>query len=131
MSSGVERSIGQIALQLGLITEKQLQECVEAQRQESTFGKPKRLGEFLVERGYITQDGLAKVLTAQRRMVEEREREGFSRIGVGDAFRMLGALEDALASYRGVLDEFGDCLKVSTAARRKVAEVEAELKSGG
>lgn len=48
-------SFGRLALKYGYVTLEQLQECVKVQeRVRSAGAEPKRLGEILVEKGYIT-----------------------------------------------------------------------------
>lgn len=127
MATGPALSVGAIAVGLGLISERQLAEAIEAQKKEAESGRPQLLGRLLVSRSYLSEEALAKVLAEQKRLQAEREKEGFSRIGIGDAYRMLGALQDALASYKGVLDEFGDSLKVTAAARLRISDVEREI----
>jgi len=123
------RSVGQIAVRLGLVTEAQIAEAVERQKTETSLGRTTLLGQLLLAAGYLTEDGLRRVLTAQKQAQAEFEKQGFSRIGVGDAFRMLGAIDDALRHYRAVLEEYGDCLAITAAARQRIAEIERDRKA--
>jgi hypothetical protein len=60
MSSAAKRRLGDIFVERGIISEEQLREGLEQQRE--TGGK---LGEVLVELGFITRVGLAGVISEQ------------------------------------------------------------------
>ena len=55
--------IGDCLVQKGLITEEQLQQALEAQKQKGS-----KIGETLVDLGFITEDDLIDVLTEQLRI---------------------------------------------------------------
>lgn len=129
MTRESDRTVGRIAVRLGLITEAQLEDAVQEQARLAAAGSAPLIGQILVQRGVLQESGLEQVLAEQKHVLAERERDGFSRIGAGDAFRMMGMLDDALKMYRSVLEDFADSLKVCASARKKVTEVEAELKS--
>lgn len=54
------KTFGKLLLEAGIITEEQLNEAVEIQKQTG-----KKLGEILKEKGYITQDDIVQVLEFQ------------------------------------------------------------------
>lgn len=56
----LKQKLGDILLQAGYITDKQLEECLSEQK---TSGK--RLGNILVEKGYVTEQSLIEVLEFQ------------------------------------------------------------------
>lgn len=56
----LKQKLGDILLQAGYITDKQLEECLAEQK---TSGK--RLGNILVEKGYVTEQSLIEVLEFQ------------------------------------------------------------------
>src|SRR5579859_2888199 len=60
--------IGQIALDLGLVTRDQLQQCVDFQAGQI---QPKPIGALLVQNGFLDEDQLAKVLGEQERRLLE------------------------------------------------------------
>jgi hypothetical protein len=60
MESAARRKLGDIFVERGLISDEQLQEALEQQRE--TGGK---LGEVLVELGFVTRVALAGVITEQ------------------------------------------------------------------
>jgi twitching motility protein PilT len=63
MSAGTEGLLGRTALRLGLITPEQLAHCIKLQGQRLSG---QRLGDILVELGYLDDAGLRQVLDAQR-----------------------------------------------------------------
>jgi hypothetical protein len=60
MASAAKRRLGDIIVERGLVTAEQLDQALEVQRESG--GK---LGEVLVELGFITRVGLAGVITEQ------------------------------------------------------------------
>lgn len=60
MAAILKQKLGDILLQAGYITEKQLEECLAEQK---TSGK--RLGTILVQKGYVTEQSLIEVLEFQ------------------------------------------------------------------
>ena len=65
-----DKLFGQIALRLGIVTDRQLDEALESQR-GSAQHKP--LGLVLIEKGYVTEDGFKMILEAQKRLVSESD----------------------------------------------------------
>jgi hypothetical protein len=55
--------VGQIALSEGLLTSESLEESIRLQTADSSG---RALGEILVEKGYLTREQLARVVTIQR-----------------------------------------------------------------
>lgn len=60
MAAILKQKLGDILLQAGYITDKQLEECLAEQK---TSGK--RLGSILVQKGYVTEQSLIEVLEFQ------------------------------------------------------------------
>jgi len=60
--------IGQIALDLQLVTREQLQQCVDFQAGQV---QPKPIGSLLLQNGFLNTDQLAKVLEEQERRLQE------------------------------------------------------------
>lgn len=63
------KRIGELLLEARLINQEQLDMALELQ---AAMGKPKRLGEILVENGFLGLDTLIQFLDLQ---IQERERE--------------------------------------------------------
>lgn len=63
MTSPEDSLFGRIARDMGLVTEPQLRDALVEQARSSTA---RLLGAILVEKGFLTEDGLKKVLLAQR-----------------------------------------------------------------
>ena len=59
-----ENLFGSIVLRNNLLTEQQLDECVTEQKR---IHPPKKLGEIMVEKGYISEKTLNSILSVQRR----------------------------------------------------------------
>ena len=64
--------VGRIAIELGLVTEAQVQLCLRVQAQ---LGGKHHLGALFINRGYITEDQLQEILAVQR----ERQATSASR----------------------------------------------------
>jgi hypothetical protein len=60
MESAAKRRLGDIIVERGLVTAEQLNQALEVQRESGA-----KLGEVLVELGFITRVGLAGVITEQ------------------------------------------------------------------
>jgi hypothetical protein len=60
--------IGQIALDLQLVTRDQLQQCVDFQAGQV---QPKPIGALLVQNGFLNTDQLAKIIEEQERRLQE------------------------------------------------------------
>jgi len=59
-------SFGHLALKYGYITLEQLQECIKVQEQARSAGfEPRRLGEILVENGYMTNSQVVELFRHQ------------------------------------------------------------------
>jgi len=59
---------GEIALRLGILTAQQLDEALEIQK---SLPERRPLGMILMDRNYVTQPDLERILAAQRRMVDQ------------------------------------------------------------
>jgi hypothetical protein len=60
--------IGQIALDLKLITREKLQQCLDLQAGQA---KPRPIGALLVQEGFLTEEALARAIEEQRRRLED------------------------------------------------------------
>lgn len=60
--------IGQIALDLGLVTAEQLQQCVDLQAGQV---QPRPIGALLIETGFLTTEKLEQIIAEQRRRLAE------------------------------------------------------------
>lgn len=61
---------GKIAIQMGVVTQAQMDECISAQ---AASDPPKPLGEILYQKGYVTFEQLTQILETQRRNLAELE----------------------------------------------------------
>ncbi|MBI3099420.1 MAG: hypothetical protein HYY93_14510 [Planctomycetes bacterium] len=61
---------GKIAIQMGVVTQAQMDECISAQ---AATDPPKPLGEILYQKGYVTFEQLTQILETQRRNLAELE----------------------------------------------------------
>lgn len=68
MSARNRLLVGQIALDLNLLTREQLQECIDLQAGQI---QPKPIGTLLVESGFLTEAQLGTIMDEQRRRLEE------------------------------------------------------------
>lgn len=71
--------IGQIALDLQLVTRDQLQQCVDFQAGQV---QPKPIGALLIQNGFLTNDQLTQVLAEQERRLKEPQ--AHTPIAIGD-----------------------------------------------
>jgi len=60
------RLLGQILIEMSLITERQLEEALEAQQETGQF-----LGEILIAHGWLTRAALSDALRLQRDLLSE------------------------------------------------------------
>ncbi len=63
-----DRLFGQIAVRLGIVTRKQLEEALELQRFATTH---KPLGVILIELKYVTEKDLERIVAAQQELVAQ------------------------------------------------------------
>lgn len=83
MSTKTDHLFGRIAINAGLVTEAQVDECI---RLQETLREWKPLGQILIERGYTTESEVRKLLDLQRQKlnaeaVRSRERRADSLFG--------------------------------------------------
>lgn len=59
-------SFGSIAIELGLVTHERVMECIMIQNQMRALGiVPKMIGEIMLDKGFINEDGLRKIIYTQ------------------------------------------------------------------
>jgi serine/threonine protein kinase/Tfp pilus assembly protein PilF len=63
---GDDRLLGSLAVREGFVSAQQVEECVSLQKQATA---PRKLGEILIDKGYITPKRLAAILDIQTRQV--------------------------------------------------------------
>ncbi len=84
---------GKLAVSTRFITEEQLQECLDFQKEIEERGeKPPRLGEILEQKGYLTKQQIQSILETMSSM----QRRRFGEIGVAFHFITLEQLETCL-----------------------------------
>ncbi|MBI4615578.1 MAG: protein kinase [Planctomycetes bacterium] len=87
---------GQIAVQLALATEEQVQACRKEQEQLAAAGEPPRLGDLMVSRGHITPEGKGRILAEQVRARRTEETRRFGSIALRCGFVDKEGLSGAL-----------------------------------
>jgi hypothetical protein len=118
MGSAAKRRLGDIFVERGIISEEQLHEALEQQRESG--GK---LGEVLVELGFITRVGLAGVISEQ-----------WDELRVSQSGRKTAETEARRAASKGssvvevALRERLEALTAELAGRdRRIAQQEATI----
>lgn len=71
MPSRADLLLGQIAVEKGFISEKQLAECLKAQEKYEKTRTPKHLGLILLEKEYVDEDELDLALEVQRQKMNK------------------------------------------------------------
>lgn len=106
-SNGSDPSnIGNILLQLGLLTEEQLKQIVQRAQEE----QDKVFGQIAIEAGYINQADVDLALAKQAMMRGERT------TGLATAIALGNAMHDRISSG---IDEISELSKTITAQRAK------------
>jgi serine/threonine protein kinase/tetratricopeptide (TPR) repeat protein len=95
---GDDRLLGSLAVREGLVSAQQVEECVTLQKSAPA---PRKLGEILIEKGYITASRLAALLDIQSRQVRivaaDPARGGlFGQIALDLGFVPADKIEQAL-----------------------------------
>ena len=93
--SEMDTLFGKIAVQLGLTTEERIEEGRRAQKASGT-AEPPRLGDLLVERGWLTQEGKGRILAEQVRARRTEETRRFGTIALKCGFVDKARLDRAL-----------------------------------
>jgi hypothetical protein len=112
--------LGQIALDLGVLSPEKLQECLVLQAGQV---RPRPLGTLLLENGFLTEGDLGLVMQEQARRLREtvpyaegqREEVSFGRLLVKAGFTTLERVNEALRAQqdlaeRGVRKRLGELL---------------------
>ena len=125
-----EIRIGRLALEEGLVTPAQINECVREQEYRDA-----RIGELLVEKGYISQSRLDALLIEQKRRKKMIE-DGTYPVAAADEAPKLSE-EDFVAILRreNLVGQMGiqECLKIQerhekeTGERKSIARLLIEL----
>jgi len=101
--------IGQIALDLKLITKEQLQQCLDHQSGQSI---PKPIGALLVQAGFLTEEQVAMAVAEQRRRLADsapyaqakREEISFGRLLVQGGHVTQEHVNEALRAQQDLAD---------------------------
>ncbi len=64
-----EPVFGRMVLRKGLITSEQLNECLRQQERDLERGRPRNLGQVMVEKGYLSREQVKSVLTEQQKVI--------------------------------------------------------------
>jgi MSHA biogenesis protein MshE len=89
METAAKRRLGDICVERGLISQEQLQKALDHQSESGT-----KLGEVLVELGFVTRVGLAGVLSEQwndLRVSQGAQAKSESSLGLREQVRALTA----------------------------------------
>lgn len=60
---------GKIAINAGMVSSEQVEDCI---RQQEQMAEKKPLGMILIEKGFITEEQLTKIIEIQRKNLQER-----------------------------------------------------------
>ncbi len=85
------KSFPQLAIENGLLTETQVEECREFLAQEVAAGKPRRpLEQIIIEKGYMTPEAGRALNTALERLARDENKAEPQRIGGCEILGTLG-----------------------------------------
>lgn len=96
--------IGQIALNLRMITQEQLQQCLDLQAGQAS---PRPIGALLVQNGFLTEEQLAAAIGEQRRRLESPAPHGeisFGRLLVQGGHATQERVNEALRAQQDLAD---------------------------
>ncbi len=95
-----DRLVGQIAVEMKLLGEAQLAECIRDQAREREGGRPILLGQLLVDRGLVKMEDLIRLLHEQSRRTQGAPRipryEAMDRLGEGSTAIVFRAWDSEL-----------------------------------
>lgn len=109
MSSLDENIFGRIAVLNDYLRPEQLEECLQIQRSESPS---RRIGDILLERGYLTQEQLRTILEVRRKKVRKVQRDPlelqetdrrFGELALAERLVGLDDLEEAILEQQRLL----------------------------
>ena len=84
------KTFAQLALENGLLTEAQVEDCRKLVESEAAAGRPKRLEDLAVERGYLTAEAARALNTALERLARDQGKTSPQRIGGYEILSTIG-----------------------------------------
>ncbi len=96
-------NFGSIAIKLGFITKSQLEDAVRIQSEAAKAGLRKRLGEVLIESGFLSQEQMARILKNQVARKRIGDFELISKLGsggMGSVFRARQVTMDRVVALK-------------------------------
>lgn len=92
--------LGRIAIRLHYLTEEDLQQALQLQRQQKAEGKVARLGELLLDNDFLTHPQLAEIMNAQRMINQRTKDRCFGEVAVANGMLTKQQLMAALVSQK-------------------------------
>ncbi len=89
-------TLGRLVVRTGAATFEQVSECIEIQKSREASGISSRLGDILVEKGYLSEDRLQVLLTSQKKLARTNwaDDKATGTFGAYDLLGTLGMFED-------------------------------------
>ncbi|MCC6740899.1 MAG: protein kinase, partial [Planctomycetia bacterium] len=116
--SRFETMFGAIAVQMGLVSVAQVNECLMVQKElQSTGGPMRRLGDLLVERNLLTRDQAEQIFRTQGAKGGHTQIQNYrilARIGhgaMGSVFKALQVSMDRVVALKVLAPKYGQNTK--------------------